>query len=256
MLPFVRRRASPAVHTTTTTPDILRPRSIPQTSGPIIECTDIVRTYRLHGNEVHALKGITLQVQPGQMVALRGRSGSGKTTLLNIMGGLDRPTTGNVRIEGHEIGHYSDGAMTDLRRRKMAFVFQSYALLPVLSALENVELAMRIAKLPRKGREQRAHELLDLVGLGTRIKHRPYELSGGQQQRVAIARALANDPRIILADEPTGELDSVTGLQVLKLFRKIVIDHGVTVVIATHDPTINEIAHVTYEIQDGRLERM
>jgi putative ABC transport system ATP-binding protein len=115
---------------------------------------------------------------------------------------------------------------------------------------------MRIARMPRKGREQRARELLDLVGLGSRVKHRPYELSGGQQQRVAIARALANDPRIILADEPTGELDSVTGLQVLKLFRKIVIDHGVTVVIATHDPTINEIAHITYQIQDGRLELM
>jgi putative ABC transport system ATP-binding protein len=255
MLPFVRRRPAPVL-ATTVVPDILQPRSAPQTAGPIIECMDIVRTYHLHGNAVRALKGVSLEVQPGTMVALRGRSGSGKTTLLNIMGGLDRPTTGSVRIEGHEIGHYSDAAMTDLRRRKMAFVFQSYALLPVLSALENVELAMRIARIPRKGREQRARELLDLVGLGSRVKHRPYELSGGQQQRVAIARALSNDPRIILADEPTGELDSVTGLQVLKLFRKIVVDHGVTVVIATHDPTINEIAHVTYQIQDGRLERM
>ncbi len=259
MIPFLTRRARPArsaAPPVATVATVLPSRITPTYAGPIIECKEVTRTYRLHGNNVRALQGVTLDVQAGQMVALRGRSGSGKTTLLNIMGGLDRPTSGQVTIEGQQIGHFSDQEMTSLRRRKMAFVFQAYALLPVLSAMENVELAMRIAKMPRKNREKRAHELLELVGLGPRAKHRPFELSGGQQQRVAIARALANDPRIILADEPTGELDSVTGLQVLKLFRKIVIDHGVTVVIATHDPTINEIAHVTYQIQDGKLEQM
>jgi ABC-type lipoprotein export system ATPase subunit len=255
MIPFLMRRTTPR-SSTAAPAAFLKERIEPAYAGPVIVCDNVTRTYRLHGNDVRALRGVTLEVEPGQMVALRGRSGSGKTTLLNIIGGLDRPTTGRVYVEGQEIGHFSDGEMTDLRRRKMAFVFQSYALLPVLSAMENVELAMRIARLPRKNREKRAYELLELVGLGPRARHRPYELSGGQQQRVAIARALANDPRIILADEPTGELDSVTGLQVLKLFRKIVVEHGVTVIIATHDPTINEIAHVTYQITDGKLERM
>jgi putative ABC transport system ATP-binding protein len=254
LIPILRR--GPQRPAAPVTPSILQKRAAPTTGGPIIDCRDVTRTYWLHGNAVHALTGVTVAIEPGTMVALRGRSGSGKTTLLNIMGGLDRPTSGTVTIEGQPIGHFSDREMTDLRRRKMAFVFQSYALLPVLSALENVELGLRIAKLPARGREQKARELLELVGLGPRAKHRPYELSGGQQQRVAIARALANDPRIILADEPTGELDSVTGLQVLKLFRKIVHDHGVTVVVATHDPTINEIADLTYEIQDGRLQQM
>jgi ABC-type glutathione transport system ATPase component len=188
MLPFVRRRPAPAL-LTPATPDILQPRSAPQTSGPIIECTDIVRTFHLHGNAVHALKGVSLEVQPGTMVALRGRSGSGKTTLLNIMGGLDRPTTGSVNIEGREIGHLSDGAMTDLRRRKMAFVFQSYALLPVLSALENVELAMRIARMPRKGREQRTRP-------GQRPAHHPCRRAhrrAGQRHRPAGTQALPQD---------------------------------------------------------------
>ncbi len=228
----------------------------PRFDGPIIAAENVVRTYHLHGNDVKALQGVSVSVQAGTMVALRGRSGSGKTTLLNIMGGLDRPTSGRVFIEGQQIDRLSDAEMTRVRRKKLAFVFQSYALLPVLSALENVELAMRIAQMPHKGRDRRARELLELVGLGSRMHHRPYELSGGQQQRVAIARALANDPRLILADEPTGELDSVTGLQVLRLFRRIVVDYGVTVIIATHDPTINEIAHATYQIQDGRLEEM
>ncbi len=236
--------------------DILQPLHRSTYDGPIIEVKEVSRVYRFHGNDVPALQGVTLAVQAGQMVAIRGRSGSGKTTLLNIVGGLDRPTTGTVRIEGQDISRRSDAEVTELRRSKMAFVFQSYALFPVLSALENVDLAMRIAGLPASVRERRARLLLEMVGLGNRLDHRPYELSGGQQQRVAIARALANNPLIILADEPTGELDSITGLQILRLFRKVVVDHGVTVIVATHDPTINEVAHVTYEIQDGRLHLM
>ena len=143
-----------------------------------------------------------------------------------------------------------------MRRRKISFVFQAYALLPVLSAEENVDLAMRIANIPYSVRTKRTQALLEVVGLGKRASHRPFELSGGEQQRVAIARALANEPTLILADEPTGELDSVTGLQVLKLFRRIVNEQGVTVIIATHDPTINEIADLTYHITDGKLEAM
>ncbi|MCL5946653.1 MAG: ABC transporter ATP-binding protein [Chloroflexi bacterium] len=236
--------------------DILQPLHRSAYDGPIIEVEEASRIYRFHGNDVPALKGVTLAVHAGQMVAIRGRSGSGKTTLLNIIGGLDRPTRGAVRVEGQDIGKLSDAEVTHLRRSKMAFVFQSYALFPVLSALENIDLAMRIGELPAGVRDRRARLLLEMVGLGNRVDHRPYELSGGQQQRVAIARALANNPLIILADEPTGELDSITGLQILRLFRKIVVDHGVTVIVATHDPTINEIAHVTYEIQDGRLHLM
>ncbi len=224
--------------------------------GPVVQIEEVTRTYKLHGNLVYALQGINLTVQPGTMVALRGRSGSGKTTLLNLMGGLDRPTSGKVVLEGKDITRLSDREMTVMRRQKISFVFQAYALLPVLSATENVDLAMRIAGFPHRIRTRRSHALLDLVGLGKRADHRPFELSGGEQQRVAIARALANEPTIILADEPTGELDSVTGMQVLKLFRRIVNDQGVTVIMATHDPTINEIADVTYHITDGKLETM
>lgn len=258
----LRRRFRPGPRTTgvttgapSTLPPLERTKE-PKYDGPVVIAEQATRTYRFHGNPVHALQGIDLVVQPGTMVALRGRSGSGKTTLLNLMGGLDRPTSGKIILEGHDVTRISDHEMTIIRRRKIAFVFQAYALLPVLSATENVDLAMRIAGIPYGVRNRRAQALLDLVGLGKRANHRPFELSGGEQQRVAIARALANDPTLILADEPTGELDSVTGLQVLKLFRRIVHDQGVTVVIATHDPTINEIADVTYHITDGKIETM
>lgn len=228
----------------------------PKFDGPVVVTEAVSRVYRLHGNQIPALQSVDLVVPSGQFVALRGRSGSGKTTLLNLLGGLDRPTSGRVILEGHDITQLSDAAMTVMRRQKISFVFQAYALLPVLSATENVDLAMRIAGIPHSVRGKRAQALLELVGLGKRAGHRPFELSGGEQQRVAIARALANDPTLILADEPTGELDSVTGLQVLKLFRRIVNDHKVTVVIATHDPTINDIADVTYNIVDGKLETL
>ncbi|MCL4507991.1 MAG: ABC transporter ATP-binding protein [Chloroflexi bacterium] len=255
-LPQLRRSGTRTQSVPTDIADILAPLERSTYDGPIIDVRDVTRIYRFHGNDVPALTGITLSVEAGQMVALRGRSGSGKTTLLNIIGGLDRPTAGSVRIEGQTISSLTDREATLLRRSKMSFVFQSYALFPVLSARENVDLAMRIAGLPAAVRDRRSRDLLELIGLGHRLDHRPFELSGGQQQRVAIARALANNPLIILADEPTGELDSVTGLQILRLFRKIVVDHGVTVIVATHDPTINEIAHITYEIQDGRLVQL
>ncbi|MBX6770708.1 MAG: ABC transporter ATP-binding protein [Chloroflexi bacterium] len=192
-----------------------------------------------------------MSVRAGQMVGLMGRSGSGKTTLLNIIGGLDKPTDGTVYIKGQDLSRLSDSALTLLRRTTIGYVFQSFALIPVLSALENVELPMHIAGVGRAERHKRATELLQMVGLAKRMHHRPFELSGGEQQRVAIARALGNRPALLLADEPTGELDSTTGLQIMSLFRYIATTENVAVIVATHDPTITQIAHCTYEISDG-----
>ena len=223
----------------------------------IIRVEKVERIYPLGHELVTALRGINVTVRTGQLVGLMGRSGSGKTTLLNIIGGLDKATHGSVYLRGQDISRLSDSALTELRRSTIGYVFQSFALLPVLSAIENVELPMHIAGIGRVDRYRRAVELLKLVGLGRRMHHRPFELSGGEQQRVAIARALANQPSVILADEPTGELDSTTGLQIMTLFRYIATsDQRVAVVIATHDPTITQIAHVTYEISDGFINEL
>ncbi len=220
---------------------------------PVVRAVNVTRVYPMGSEEVHALRGVSLEVEQGVLIGLMGRSGSGKTTFLNIIGGLDRPTSGEVYLDGQSLNALSDRELTELRRHKIGFVFQSFALLPVLSAFENVELPMHIAGVPRKERQRRAAELLELVGLAKRMHHRPYELSGGEQQRVAIARALANRPSLILADEPTGELDSVTGLQIMRLFRRIVAQERVTVIIATHDLLIHEIADRTYQMVDGTL---
>jgi ABC-type lipoprotein export system ATPase subunit len=223
----------------------------------IIRVEGVERTYPLGHERVTALKGINLTIRAGQLAGLMGRSGSGKTTLLNIIGGLDKPTGGRVIVKGKDIGKMSDAEQTTMRRSTIGYVFQSFALIPVLTAVENVELAMHIAGVSRGDRHKRAVELLQLVGLGKRMNHRPFELSGGEQQRVAIARALSNRPSVILADEPTGELDSTNGLQIMTLFRYIVTqDPTVAVVIATHDPTITQIAHITYEISDGVMNRL
>ena len=223
----------------------------------IVRVEAVERTYPLGHERVTALKGIDLSIRAGQLAGLMGRSGSGKTTLLNIIGGLDKPTGGRVIVKGKDIGKMSDSELTTMRRSTIGYVFQSFALIPVLTAVENVELAMHIAGASRGDRRKRAVELLQLVGLGKRMSHRPFELSGGEQQRVAIARALSNRPSVILADEPTGELDSTNGLQIMTLFRYIVTqDPNVAVVIATHDPTITQIAHVTYEISDGVMNRL
>ena len=221
--------------------------------GPVVVAKDVYKIYRTGEQTVRAVDGVSLVLERGQLVALRGRSGSGKTTLLNLLGTLDRPDSGSITIEGQELSSLSDRELTCLRRHEIGFVFQSFALLPTLSAFENVELPMHIAGVPRAKRRDRARECLELVGLGRRMGHRPFELSGGEQQRVAIARALANRPSFILADEPTGELDSVTGLAIMQLFRRIVMVEGVTVIIATHDVAIDEVAHVTYELSDGRV---
>ena len=219
----------------------------------IVRVVGVERIYRSGNESVHALRGVNLDVQRGRMVALMGRSGSGKTTLLNIIGGLDQPDGGDIFIEGMNLKQLSEKELTLLRRMRIGFVFQSFALIPVLSAFENVELPMHIAGIARRERQSRARELLELVGLAKRIHHRPFELSGGEQQRVAIARALANRPAIMLADEPTGELDSVTGLQIFKLFYRIATVEGVTVVLVSHDQTAAEVAMDTYDLIDGQL---
>ena len=221
--------------------------------GPLLEARDVVRDYPSGETTIHALRRVNLAADPGELVAVRGRSGSGKTTFLNILGGLDRPTSGTVVIDGHEVSAMSEDQLVDVRRRSVAFIFQSFGLIPILSAAENVEIPLRLVRAEPRGRDARVRELLELVGLGGRAKHRPHELSGGEQQRVAIARALANRPRILLADEPTGQLDSETGHVIMMLLRDVVRTEGVTAVVATHDPVMLDVADRVVELRDGEL---
>jgi ABC-type lipoprotein export system ATPase subunit len=218
-----------------------------------IETHDLWRIYKTGTQEVTALLDINLNLAPGSFVALKGRSGSGKTTLLNCLGGLDRPTRGNVVIFGQDVSTLSDNQMTRWRREQVGFIFQSFGLLPTLSAYENVELILRIAGAPNKIRHNRAVECLKQVGLGKWINHRPYELSGGQQQRLAIARALANRPKLILADEPTGELDSGTAQDILGFFRQIVTQEGLTMLVASHDSLIDKFVDKILRMSDGSI---
>jgi putative ABC transport system ATP-binding protein len=220
---------------------------------PILEAVDLVRDYPSGDATIRALRGIGLTASPGQLLAVRGRSGSGKTTLLNILGGLDRPTSGRVLIDGNEISAMSEDELVDIRRRSVAFIFQSFGLVPILSAAENVEIPLRLVHTDARTRDARVRELLELVGLGGRAKHRPHELSGGEQQRVAIARALANRPRILLADEPTGQLDSETGHVIMLLLRDVVRAEGVSAIVATHDPVMLDVADRIVELRDGEL---
>lgn len=219
----------------------------------MVRTVNLVRTYQLGSEPVYALRGIDLEIPRGQFVALKGRSGSGKTTLLNLVSGLDTPTSGEIYLLGHNLAKASEKELLELRRKHIGFIFQSFALIPTFSAFENVDLMLRIGGFDRRERGRRVMECLDLVGLRNRAGHRPYELSGGQQQRVAIARALANRPEMLIADEPTGELDSVTGRQILELFREIVDTEDVTLVMATHDPTVEDYADVIYELVDGQI---
>lgn len=223
-------------------------------AAPAIETVDLWRVYQVNGKqEVAALRGINLSIPPRSFLALKGRSGSGKTTLLNCLGGLDQPSRGSVRIFGEEIAQFDENAATRWRRERIGFVFQSFGLLPTLSAYENVELILRIAGMREKKRHARALECLQQVGLGKWVHHRPYELSGGQQQRLAIARALANRPPLILADEPTGELDSSTALDILGLFRQIVQDEGLTLIVASHDPLVDKFVDRILQMKDGQI---
>lgn len=222
------------------------------TTDLMVDVQNVSREFHTAGVTVRAVQDVSLQVPRGEFLAIIGRSGSGKTTLLNIIAGLDKPTDGTVLIEGDDITRYGDAEMTELRRHKIGFVFQSFGLLPLLSAAENVELALRIAGAGIRERSRRTNELLELVGLGPRSGHRPYELSGGEQQRVAVARALANEPPLLIADEPTGELDSTTGAQIFQLLRDVAAS-GVTVITATHDPFVIEHVDRVVEMADGAL---
>jgi putative ABC transport system ATP-binding protein len=225
----------------------------PGSNGFVVETRDLVREFSVGTGVVRAVDGVSLQIDPGQLVAVRGRSGSGKTTLLSLIGALDRPTTGSAHVAGMPVSEMPEEQLVGLRRRTIGFIFQSFGLLPILSAAENVEIPLRlVAEEPRK-RDARVKELLELVGLADRAGHRPFELSGGEQQRVAIARALANRPRLLLADEPTGQLDSHTGHDVMALIRSIVQREGTTAVVATHDPALIELADRVVELRDGKV---
>ena len=220
----------------------------------IIQANNVCMDFHIgDGSVVHALKGINLQIQPNKLSILRGRSGSGKTTLINILGALDRPTSGEVLFlkNDNDITKLSDSARDKLRRCDMAFVFQSVALISTMTAFENVEFALRLNKLPYKQRVERAKQALIQVGLEKRMHHRPGEMSGGEQQRVAIARAIATSPKIIFADEPTAELDSPTGFAVMRLFRDLVKNNDLTIVMTTHDTSMMELADIVYTLEDG-----
>jgi putative ABC transport system ATP-binding protein len=222
-------------------------------AGPMVEARGLVRDYVTGAATVHALRGIDLEVERGELLAVRGRSGSGKTTLLNLLGGLDEPTAGSVTVDGSSISGLGESAAARIRRHTIAFVFQTFGLIPILTAAENVEVPLRLVAAEPHARDQRVAELLDLVGLEARARHRPHELSGGEQQRVAIARALANRPKLLLADEPTGQLDSETGRRIMLLIRTVVRAEGVTAVVATHDPIMIDVADRVIELLDGQL---
>lgn len=218
----------------------------------IIDARNVCRDFQIgDGSTVHALKGINLQIEPNRLSVLRGRSGSGKTTLINILGALDRPTSGEVLFLDNDITKLADKDRDKLRRVDMAFVFQSVALISTMTAFENVEFALRLTNLPYKERVERAKQSLLQVGLEKRMNHRPGEMSGGEQQRVAIARAISHSPKIIFADEPTAELDSPTAMAVMKLFQDIVHQNDLTIVMTTHDTAMMEMADIVYTLEDG-----
>ena len=222
-------------------------------SDTAVEAQELHRVYRMGNVEVPALRGVNLKVRRGEFVVILGVSGSGKSTLLHLLGGLDRPSEGRVLVEGQDLSKLSDNQLADVRLRKVGFVFQFFNLMPQLTAQANVELPLYIAEVPAKRAQTRAQELLTLVGLAERTTHRPSELSGGEQQRVAIARALANDPKIILADEPTGNLDTANGAEVIQLLRKINQSQGQTVIVVGHDLRLTTVADRIIEMRDGRF---
>jgi putative ABC transport system ATP-binding protein len=223
-------------------------------SSPELVVTEgLGRDFEIGGRTVRSLHDVDLRVRRGALTVVHGRSGSGKTTLLNVIGSLDRPTHGRVWLDGEDVSAQSEEALVDLRREKIGFVFQSFGLVPILTAAENVEVPLRLLKTEPTERDRRVAELLDLVGLQGRAGHRPYELSGGEQQRVAICRALANRPELLIADEPTAQLDSANALTIMELIRDLVQSEGVTAIVATHDTLLLDVADAVAELRDGAL---
>lgn len=221
--------------------------------GEVVVTEGLGRDFHVGDAVVHALQEVDLRLPDGSLAVVHGRSGSGKTTLLNMIGGLDRPTRGRVWLDGEELTAKGEDELVRLRREKIGFVFQSFGLVPILTAAENIEVPLRLRKEEPGERTRRVRELLELVGLAGRAKHRPYELSGGEQQRVAICRALANRPKLLIADEPTAQLDSGNALTIMELVRELVASEGVSAVVATHDPLLLDIADSVVELHDGRL---
>lgn len=219
----------------------------------VIEGEQLTKVYKMGHIEVHALRGLSMRIQKGEVVAIMGPSGSGKSTLMNIIGCLDHPTSGEYLLDGERVSNLRDDQLAEIRNRKVGFVFQSFNLLPRATALANVELPLRYAGVGR-GRKERARQALEVVGLGDRIHHRPNELSGGQQQRVAIARALVNQPAIILADEPTGNLDTQSGEEILQFLLHLNEESGTTLIIVTHDPEIARRSERIIRMRDGKVE--
>jgi putative ABC transport system ATP-binding protein len=221
----------------------------------VIEANNLTKVYIMGEVEVHALRGLSMRISKGEVISIMGPSGSGKSTLMNIIGCLDRPTSGEYILDGNAVSNLKDDQLASIRNRKVGFVFQSFNLLPRATALSNVELPIRYTGNQKK-RKQRAREALEAVGLGDRLHHKPNELSGGQQQRVAIARALVNDPAIILADEPTGNLDTISGEEILNLLLSLNEERGTTLVIVTHDPEIAALTQRVIYIRDGVVEEI
>ncbi|MCD6572525.1 MAG: ABC transporter ATP-binding protein [Thermoplasmata archaeon] len=219
----------------------------------ILKTVNLTKVYERGGKKVHALSDVNLQINRGDYVAIMGTSGSGKTTLLNMLGCLDKPTSGSVILDGVDITKMNESELSKIRRDKIGFVFQAFNLIPILNAIENVELPMECAKIPKDKRRKRARQLLNLVGLSERMEHRPHELSAGEQQRVAIARAFANKPSIILADEPTGNLDSKTGKHIMELLGRLNYNIGTTIIVVTHDYKMASLTGRILFLQDGRI---
>ncbi len=219
----------------------------------IIRASALKRTFGRGSGAVTVLKGVDLSIPSGKLIAFKGRSGSGKTTLINLLSALDRPTDGQIMFDGRDLTTMSNQERDLVRRKEMGLIFQSFALIPLMSAYENVEFILRVAGIPSNGRKESAIQALEQVGLKGRMHHRPFEMSGGEQQRTAIARAIAHKPKLLLADEPTAELDSRTGLQIMKVFRDLVETAGMTIIMTTHDPAIMEIVDHVYELEDGQI---
>ncbi|MCT4352459.1 ABC transporter ATP-binding protein [Streptomyces sp. Je 1-79] len=223
------------------------------TGGPMVRVENLRRSYGTGEAAVHALRGVSFDIPRGELVALKGRSGSGKTTLLNLVGGLDSPDGGRITIDGTDLAELGENGLLELRRDRIGFIFQSFGLIPILTAAENVGVPLRLRRADPREREDRVALLLALVGLADHAAQRPGELSGGQQQRVAIARALANKPALLIADEPTGQLDAETGLAVMQLLRAVVHSEGVTALVATHDAQLLGLADRVLELSDGEI---